>query len=148
MVLMVVGAPAEATSIHLIGKDFSTHLAGASIFLKMDVVRGYYLVLVHQQNIPKTAVISMFRLFKFLRMRFGLKGVTQTFHQLMDMVLWGMPSLFLYLDDILVASASPEEHLLPVTAKFGLWTWSLESISSLPWMCTSSNHGRPHHQIA
>lgn len=59
---------------------------------------------------PKTAVITLFGLFEFLQMPFGLKGAVQTFQWLMDYVLRGMSFLFVYLDDILVASASAEEH--------------------------------------
>lgn len=44
-------------------------------------------------------------------MPFGLKGAAQTFQRLMDSVLRDMSFLFVYLDDILVASTSVEEHL-------------------------------------
>lgn len=89
-------------------QDFSTHLAGATIFSKVDLVCGY-----HQdmQDIPKPTVITPFGLFEFLRMPFGLKEAAQTFQRLMDLVLRDMPFLFVYLDDILVASVSQEEHL-------------------------------------
>ena len=92
-------------------QDFSAHLAGAVIFSKVDLVRGYHQVPVQPQDVPKTAVITPFGLFEFLRMPFGLKGAAQTFQRLMDSVLRDMPFLFVYLDDILVASATPEEHM-------------------------------------
>ena len=92
-------------------QDFSAHLAGAVVFSKVDLVRGYHQVPVHPQDVPKTAVITPFGLFEFLRMPFGLKGAAQTFQRLMDSVLRDMPFLFVYLDDILVASASREEHM-------------------------------------
>ena len=92
-------------------QDFSAHLAGAVVFSKVDLVRGYHQVPVHPQDVPKTAVITPFGLFEFLRMPFGLKGAAQTFQRLMDSVLRDMPFLFVYLDDILVASASAEEHM-------------------------------------
>ena len=87
-------------------QDFTAHLAGAAVFSKVDLVRGYHQVPVRPQDVPKTAVITPFGLFEFLRMPFCLKGAAQTFQRLMDSVLRDMPFLFVCLDDILVASAS------------------------------------------
>uniref|UniRef100_A0AAV2JZV2 Gypsy retrotransposon integrase-like protein 1 n=1 Tax=Knipowitschia caucasica TaxID=637954 RepID=A0AAV2JZV2_KNICA len=78
---------------------------------EVDLVRGYHQVPVRRQDVPKMAVITPFGLFEFLRMPFGLKGAAQTFQRLMDSVLRDMPFLFVYLDDVLVASASVEEHM-------------------------------------
>lgn len=49
-------------------QDFSTHLAGTSVFSKIDLVRGYHQVLVHAEDVPKTAVITSFGLSEFLCM--------------------------------------------------------------------------------
>ena len=92
-------------------QDFSAHLAGPTFFSKVDLVRGCHQVPVHPQDVPKTAVIMPFGLFEFLRMPFGLKGAAKTFQRLMDSVLRDMPFLFVYLDDILVASATADDHL-------------------------------------
>ena len=92
-------------------QDFSAHLAGKVIFSKVDLIRGYHQVPVHPLDVPKTAVITPFGLFEFLRTPFGLKNAAQTFQRLMDSVLRDLPFLFVYLDDILVASSSPSEHL-------------------------------------
>ena len=63
-------------------------------------------------DIPKTAVITPFGLFEFLRMPFGLKNAAQAFQRLIDQVCRGLEEfLFVYLDDILVASSKPTEHL-------------------------------------
>jgi len=56
-------------------------------------------------------VITPFGLFEFLRMPFGLKNSAQSFQRLMDSVLHDLPFLFVYLDDILVASTSKSQHL-------------------------------------
>lgn len=92
-------------------QDFSACLAGKVIFLKVDLVRGYHQVPVHPADVPKTAVITPFGLFEFLCMPFGLKNAAQTFQRLMDSVLRDLPFLFVDLGEILVVSASVEEHL-------------------------------------
>jgi len=92
-------------------QDFSAHLSGSVVFSKVDLVRGYHQVPVQPLDIPKTALITPFGLFEFLRMPFGLKNAAQTFQRLMDSVLRDLPFLFVYLDDILVASTSKSQHL-------------------------------------
>lgn len=44
-------------------------------------------------------------------MPFGLKNAAQAFQRLMDTVTQGLEFVFVYLDDILTASANQEEHL-------------------------------------
>ena len=47
---------------------------------------------------------------EFLRMPFGLHNAAQTFQRFIDQVLHGLPFAYAYLDDLLIASASTEEH--------------------------------------
>ena len=89
-------------------KDVSAHLAGAAIFEGGPGARlpsGA----VGPQDVPKTAVITPF----------GLKGAAQTFQRLMDPVLRDMPFLFVYLDIILMASASADDRLTRLQQLFG-----------------------------
>ena len=91
-------------------QDFAANLAGARVFSKIDLVRSYHQIPVHPDDIPKTAVITPFGLWEFLRMPFGLKNAAQTFQRLIDTVLQGLDFTFGYIDDILVASRNRAEH--------------------------------------
>jgi len=90
--------------------DLSAGLAGCTVFSKLDLRKGYHQVPVRPQDVPKTAVVTPFGLFEYLRMPFGLRNAGQTFQRLMDEVLAGLPFVFIYMDDVLVASRNHAEH--------------------------------------
>jgi RNase H-like domain found in reverse transcriptase/Reverse transcriptase (RNA-dependent DNA polymerase) len=90
--------------------DLSSCLDGCVIFSKLDLQKGYFQVPVAGADVPKTAVIMPFDLFEFVRMPFGLKNAGMTFQRLMDRIFFDLPYSFVYLDDLLVASRSVEDH--------------------------------------
>ena len=92
-------------------QDFNNILTGCKIFSKIDLVRGYHQIPMASSSVAKTAIITPFGLWEFLRMPFGLKNAAQAFQRLMDGILRDIPFTFVYIDDILVASHSHEEHL-------------------------------------
>ena len=63
-------------------------------------------------DIKKTAIITPFGMFEFLRLPFGLRNTGQTFQWLMDQVLGGLPYCFVYVDNILVFSPDLTSHVV------------------------------------
>jgi hypothetical protein len=93
--------------------DTLTYLRTAKFFSTMDLASGYWQVPVAEQDIEKTAFITESGLYEFLVMPYGLTNGPPTFQRLMDMVLAGLKwsILLIYLDDIVVFSATFKQHI-------------------------------------
>ena len=98
--------------------SFNAVASGAAVFSVVDLVRGCHQIPMQEDQIQKTAITTPFGLFEFLRIPFGLKNSAQALQRLKDRVLCGLPFLFVYLDNILVASPSMEIHVSHVKQLF------------------------------
>ena len=99
-------------------QDFTRDLRGAKVFSKIDLVRAFHQMPLAEDAIPKTAVITPFGLFEFLKMPFGLCNAAQAFQRFMDLVVRGLEGVYVYIDDILVSSTTAEEHETQLRALF------------------------------
>ena len=92
--------------------DLLDRLEGASIFSCLDMQQAYHQVKLSEQDTAKTAFTTPQGLFEYLVLPFGLTNAPATFQALINDVLGECRDFCMaYLDDILVFSKTPEEHL-------------------------------------
>ncbi|GFW42070.1 hypothetical protein TNCV_1905281 [Trichonephila clavipes] len=63
-----------------------------------------------EEDKEKTAITTPFGLYEFNTMSFGLRNAPSTFQRFITEVLYGLDFVFPYLDYVLVASSTEEEH--------------------------------------
>ena len=91
--------------------DFTSCIAGSTVFSRLDLQKGYYQIPMASEEVPKTAIISPFGMFKFLRLPFGLRNARNTFQPMMDQILGNLPYCFVYIDDILLFSPALTSYI-------------------------------------
>ena len=88
-------------------------LEGSAYFTSIDMYAGFYQVPMEESSQDYTAFSTPFGSFKWLRMPMGLTGSPPTFQCLVEKVIVG-PTWKIcvpYLDDTIIFSSTPEEHL-------------------------------------
>lgn len=79
----------------------------------LDLMKGYWQVLLRPQDKVKMAFATPKGLYQFKVMPFGLHGAAATFQRLVDTILSSCEDHVLaYLDDILIYSRTWEQHLI------------------------------------
>lgn len=94
------------------------NLSQATVFSKLDLLKGYYQIRLHPDDREKTAFRFEGKLYQFKRVPMGLHSAPQTFQRLMNQVLSDLPFAKCYLDDIIVFSKNLEEHVQHLEAVF------------------------------
>ena len=109
----------DAYSLPSIQEIFDS-MHGTTIFSTMDLTSGYWQFPVDETSIPKTAFCSHMGNYEFVRMPFGLKNAPAIFQRTVNKVLSGLIGkiCWVYIDDIVVFSKTPEEHALHLSIIF------------------------------
>lgn len=88
-------------------------LGGSKYFSSLDLSHGYFQVAMGKDSIEKTAFRVPWGLYEFNRLPQGLCNSPSTFQRVMELIFadLNLEQLVIYLDDILVYSATFEEHV-------------------------------------
>ena len=92
-------------------EDIFSKLNGATYFTTMVLCTGYHHIPLDKSSIPKTAFNSPFRKYEYVKVPFGLAQAPAYFQELMTSILKDFPFAIAYLDDIIIFSKTPQEHL-------------------------------------
>ncbi|UYV74730.1 hypothetical protein LAZ67_12000730 [Cordylochernes scorpioides] len=100
----------DRTSYQTVVRVTVLHFQIVILSLDLKIFTTSYKIPIAEEDKPKTAIITPFGLFEFNVMSFGLRNATATFQRFLHEVLRNLNFAFVYLDDILVASKTEEEH--------------------------------------
>ena len=92
--------------------DIADMLLGCTVFSKLDCYKNYHQIPMAAEDAHKTAIITLVGLYEYKMMPFCLQNSGNTYQRYIDQVARGLPFCFAYVDDVLVASHSLEEHEL------------------------------------
>ena len=99
-------------------EDIFSQLNGAKYFSTLDLRAGYHHIGLTAESIPKTAFTSPFGKYEYVKAPFGLAQAPAYFQELMTGVLKDLPFALAYLDNIIIYSSTPEEHLQHIKTVF------------------------------
>ena len=99
--------------------ELYTRLKEASIFSRIDMKNGYYLIKIRACDVEKTGFVTPWGHYEFIRMPFGLTTAPWTFLKAVTFMFEKEENILVYLYDLMLFRETPEEHLelIPKTFK-------------------------------
>ena len=100
-------------------EDIFSQLNGAKYFSMLDLWAGYHHIPLDKSSIPKTAFISAFGKYEYIKVPFGLAQAPAYFQELMTCILKDFNYAIAYLDDIIFSRTAEEQlnHIKQVFEK-------------------------------
>ena len=91
--------------------DILAKLGKAKFFTTLDLRSGYHHIALNKDAIKKTAFVTPFGKYEYLKVPFGLTQAPSYFQNLMNKVFNGLNFTLAYLDNIIIFSETTEQHL-------------------------------------
>ena len=86
----------------------------SKFFTTLDLTAGYHHIALNEDTINKTAFLLPFGKYEYLKIPVDLAQAAAYFQNLMNKVLNGLSFAMAYLNDIIIFSETPEQHLAPI----------------------------------
>ena len=102
-------------------EDIYSKLNRTTYFTTLDLQAGYHHIPLDKPSIAKTAFNPPFRKFEYVKVPFGLAQALAYFQELMTGILKDFSFAIAYLDDIIISSKTPQEHLSHIQIPNGIW---------------------------
>lgn len=86
------------------------------MFSKLVENSGYWRINLYDKDVNETALVTNHGLFKYKWMLFGLKNAPTMFQQAVGVILASVEwqRAIVYINDVIIFSKSPEQHLLHI----------------------------------
>lgn len=91
--------------------ELFTKLQGGELFSKVDLSEAYLQIPLDEASQKLMVINTPFRLYKYLRLQFGVASAPSIFQRKMDEMVAGIPNCAPYLDDVIVTGRTVDEHL-------------------------------------
>ena len=92
-------------------EDIFSKLNGATYFTTLDLHAGYHHIPLDKSSIPKTVFNLPFGKYEYVKVLLGLAQAPAYFQEFMTGILKDFPFAIAYLDDIIIFSKTPQQHL-------------------------------------
>ena len=99
-------------------QDIFSKLNGTTYFTTLDLHTGYHHIPLIKTSISKMAFNSPFGKYEYIKVPFGLAQAQAYFQELMTGILWDFSFMIVYLDNIIIFSKTPQEHLSHIRKVF------------------------------
>ncbi|XP_058816278.1 uncharacterized protein K02A2.6-like [Topomyia yanbarensis] len=91
-------------------ETFLNKLRGATWFSKLDITSAFHHIELHPDSRGITTFMTDRGLMRFKRLMFGINCAPEIFQRIMTEMLAGIDGVIVYLDDIVVAGQTREDH--------------------------------------
>ena len=86
-------------------------IKGSTVFTTIDLFQGYWQIKMDESCKEKTTFVCRYGTYQFEVMPFGLMNAGATFQRMMDQMLVNVSNVKCYIDDVVIHSATKEEHV-------------------------------------